>query len=528
MSVLLGLLLPILSATDILAQAPDSVSFQGLLTETGGSPLNATVSITFKLYKNDTAVWTETQPSVVVTDGIFNVLLGSVTPLDTVAFNQPIEIGIKVATDPEIKPTTPLAAAPYALGMRGMYAVWAEDGVNESFNVIGGAPNNSVAAGAVGATIGGGGGTDFFSAAPNTVADDFGTVGGGAGNTASLYFATVGGGEDNTASGNHGTVGGGADNTAGLYATVAGGHDNTASSHSSTVGGGSFNTAGGLASTVPGGSSNQAAGGHSLAAGRRAKANHGGTFVWADSSANADLVSTGVDQFLIRAAGGVAIGTNSPRGMLTLRGPEDPIMGPSLFFFGDASDQAESGRIRFVEGTAAANHRGAYIHYDGNANRLHIGRHNTNDTDIANDENVITIPRDNNRVGIRNESPGHPLVVGTDVSNGNGAHATVGGVWTNGSSRSFKDGFEEIDKIDVLERLAVLPVTRWRYRGDDKSEHIGPTAEDFREAFGLGHDQRYITTVDADGVALAAIQGLYEVVLAQQQHIAELEARLSR
>jgi hypothetical protein len=104
----------------------------------------------------------------------------------------------------------------------------------------------------------------------------------------------------------------------------------------------------------------------------------------------------------------------------------------------------------------------------------------------------------------------------------------VGGVWTNGSSRSFKDGFEEIDKIDVLERLAALPVTKWRYRGEDESEHIGPTAEDFREAFGLGHDQRYITTVDADGVALAAIQGLYEVVLAQQQRIAELEARLSR
>jgi hypothetical protein len=202
-------------------------------------------------------------------------------------------------------------------------------------------------------------------------------------------------------------------------------------------------------------------------------------------------------------------------------------MGPSLFFFGNASDQIESGRIRFVEGTGVANHRGAYIHYDGSANTLHIGRHNTSDTLAANEDNVITMPRGNGRVGIQNEEPAHPLHVGTDATNGNGAHVTAAGAWTNGSSRSFKDGFEEIDKIDVLERLAALPVTKWRYRGEDESEHIGPTAEDFREAFGLGHDDRYITTVDADGVALAAIQGMYELLLAQQAEIEALKKRLA-
>ncbi|HEY5564745.1 MAG TPA: hypothetical protein VIL33_04080, partial [Rhodothermia bacterium] len=59
-SVLVGLLLPVLSATDILAQAPDSVSFEGMLTDAGGTPLDTTVSMTFKLYKDATAVWTET------------------------------------------------------------------------------------------------------------------------------------------------------------------------------------------------------------------------------------------------------------------------------------------------------------------------------------------------------------------------------------------------------------------------------------------------------------------------------------
>ncbi|HEX9659185.1 MAG TPA: tail fiber domain-containing protein, partial [Rhodothermales bacterium] len=134
--------------------------------------------------------------------------------------------------------------------------------------------------------------------------------------------------------------------------------------------------------------------------------------------------------------------------------------------------------------------------------------------------------RDSSYVGIQNVSPHYPLHVGVtaDATSGNGAHVTFTGVWTNGSSRTFKDGFEEIDKIDVLERLAALPITKWRYQGTDESEHIGPTAEDFREAFGLGHDERYITTVDADGVALAAVQGLYELVVALQAEVAALKA----
>jgi len=70
---------------------------------------------------------------------------------------------------------------------------------------------------------------------------------------------------------------------------------------------------------VPGGRENTAAGHTSFAAGYRAKANHSGTFVWADSTA-ADFASTGKDQFLIRASGGVGIGTPSPTGQLDVNG----------------------------------------------------------------------------------------------------------------------------------------------------------------------------------------------------------------
>ena len=67
--------------------APELISFQGYVTDLGGNPVNNPgVSIRFRLTEGPTQVWRETQPSVEIVDGVFNVLLGSVTPLDTVAF----------------------------------------------------------------------------------------------------------------------------------------------------------------------------------------------------------------------------------------------------------------------------------------------------------------------------------------------------------------------------------------------------------------------------------------------------------
>ncbi|MFO1496765.1 MAG: tail fiber domain-containing protein, partial [Lysobacterales bacterium] len=90
----------------------------------------------------------------------------------------------------------------------------------------------------------------------------------------------------------------------------------------------------------------------------------------------------------------------------------------------------------------------------------------------------------------------------------NGAKLTAGGTWTNGSSRLFKQGFAAIDPGEVLSRVVSLPISRWTYRNSAEGEHIGPMAEDFQAAFGTGSDNQHIATVDADGVALAAIQGL--------------------
>ncbi|UCG17346.1 MAG: hypothetical protein JSV19_04800 [Phycisphaerales bacterium] len=153
-------------------------------------------------------------------------------------------------------------------------------------------------------TVGGG--------AANTASDEGATVAGGHMNTASGTKSTVAGGYWNTASAPVATVGGGTTNTADeAHATVAGGGGNNASGWAAAVGGGESNTASGSTATIPGGYLNTAAGAYSLAAGRRAKANHTGCLVWADST-DADFASTAGNQFLIRAGGGVGIGTDSP------------------------------------------------------------------------------------------------------------------------------------------------------------------------------------------------------------------------
>jgi len=121
----------------------------------------------------------------------------------------------------------------------------------------------------------------------------------------------------------------------------------------------------------------------------------------------------------------------------------------------------------------------------------------------------------------------YPIQVGTDPSNGNGAYLTTGGVWTNGSDRNSKTDFTAVDAQTVLDKVAALPVTEWRYKGEAADvRHIGPMAQDFKAAFGLGYDERHIGTVDADGVALAAIKALNEKAAALQRENETLRARL--
>jgi hypothetical protein len=369
-------------------------------------------------------------------------------------------------------------------------------------NVIGGSHANAVVAGVRGATIGGGGmpsgesDPDAPNDFPNTVSDHYGTIAGGYGNVAgdnipasvAGRYSTVAGGRLNAATGLESFVAGGYLNRAeGVDSSVGGGTGNQAQANFAVVAGGFSNVARATWAMSPGGQLNCAGGEFSFAAGRRAKvrpnidpswgtctgigttSNPGGdqgTFVWADST-DADFVSTGNDQFLVRADGGVMFNTSE----LTSPASDDvvfharPVSGDAdvdvrlvsrsnrhfNFYLGDAS-----GTLYLVPGSLEAS-----------ANRLTVG--------------------------------------GGSVGN---ASLSNGGTWTNASSRRFKQGFTAIDPIAVLERVVELDISRWTYVGSGEGEHLGPVAEDFHAAFGLGNNDRQIATVDADGVALAAIQGL--------------------
>jgi len=163
---------------------------------------------------------------------------------------------------------------------RGLRLEYATDAGIDFVNLIGGYSGNLVGNAAKGATIAGGGSSDpgFF----NQVLGDFGTIAGGAANTAS----------------------------GGPYATVGGGANNAANNTFATISGGSDNSASGFAGTVPGGGANSAGGDYSFAAGTYAKANHRGAFVWADNSSFTDFASTANHQFNVRAGGGVRLVTS--------------------------------------------------------------------------------------------------------------------------------------------------------------------------------------------------------------------------
>jgi hypothetical protein len=101
------------------------------------------------------------------------------------------------------------------------------------------------------------------------------------------------------------------------------------------------------------------------------------------------------------------------------------------------------------------------------------------------------------------------------------------GTLTQGSSREIKTGFAALDPRETLNRVAALPVSLWSYRTDGLGvRHVGPMAEDFHRAFGLGADARHIAPSDQAGVALVAIQGLHQEAQEKDREIAGLTARI--
>ncbi len=447
---------------------------------------------------------------------------------------------------------------PLELRVNNQRGLRLEPGANNSVNIIGGSAGNSIAAGIAGGTVAGGGAVNYFGElVTNRVASNFGTVSGGAYNEIQALSAgaVIGGGWFNTVqqSASYATIGGGTRNriqSVADSATIAGGYQNSIlpGAFQATIGGGVVNRIGNDAvgsfigggqdnsigtnsfyATIAGGNQNSippnsdyatiaggiynTAAGRAFAAGNRARALHRGTFVWADGQEE-DFASTGQNQFNIRASGGVGIGTGNPQGALHIYSANNPATVRV-----QSSGTPGFGRIEFVSDPqgSGTEWRPGYIQAADNGGFTGGLSFVVNGTGFDNRfGEVETMRLVNGRVGIGTVAPTTLLQVGNATCNGT--------TWINASDRNTKTGFATVDTAAMLAAVVALPVARWRYTNDPATVHVGPMAQDFRAAFGVGPDDKHIATVDADGVALAAIQGLNQKL---QNTVKERDSRIS-
>ena len=420
-------------------------------------------------------------------------------------------------------------------------------------NVMMGFSGNRIEPRIVAATIGGGGRYGF----PHRVYGDMGTIGGGAGNEA-FSLATVGGGGGNLASGIRTTIGGGEHNAATLDsatigggygnlaaashatiaggmanaatevdATVGGGSGNSASERHSSIGGGSMNKAGGFASSIGGGVYNKASATYSRVGGGIANASSGMESTVSggagnDASGESAFVGGGMNNHATgpystvgggRAnEAGIGKDTTADGAYATVGGGMGNRAGGRFSVVPGGTQNVASGDYSFAAGTRARvepGHEGAFLYSDHK------------DCDFSSISPNEFAARATG--GVR-------IVTGIDASGSTSAGVRIGpgsGSWETLSDRHVKTAFSPVDGREILDRLKTVPILSWRYRTEDPAaRHIGPTAQDFHQAFQVGTDERYINSMDADGIAMAAIQGLYDAVRERNRTIEAHEKRI--
>ena len=128
-------------------------------------------------------------------------------------------------------------------------------------------------------------------------------------------------------------------------------------------------------------------------------------------------------------------------------------------------------------------------------------------------------------VGMNNTSPGFPLEVGTDGTNGNGAHVTTGGVWTMGSSREFKENINELGSREAFDALASLNPVRFRYKLEPEEEYVGFIAEDVPELVAT-NSRKYLTSMDVVAVLTKVVKEQQTAMEEQAGIIEQLSTKL--
>lgn len=365
--------------------------------------------------------------------------------------------------------------APLDFRVNNQRALRIEPNAANTPNIIGGYAGNIVSNGMHGAFIGGGG----HSTGRNRVGGNYASVLGGYGNTAGGAVSTAMG-AGTTASGDYATAMGQGARASGYIATAMGEWTIASGNYSTAMG--SSTKASGDCSTAMG-SRTEASGEFSFAAGRLAQANHDGAFVWADSEYDY-FNSTTTNQFSLRASGGVRLSDSTP----------------SISFGATTRQMLDLYNQDYGVGVQAST---LYQRSNSRFSWFRGGVHSNTQND-----------------------PGAGGVVAMTLTSGG---LTVNGTFVSASDRNVKEDFQPVDPQAVLAKVVALPLSEWRYKDDEeRSRHLGPVAQDFHAAFGLGADDKHIATVDADGVALAAIQGLNQKLEDENAQLRERLARLEQ
>ncbi len=303
----------------------------------------------------------------------------------------------------------------------------------------------------------------------------------GTDNSAAGNSSAIGGGERDTAQAVYSGISSGYSNIAGSGITdtgayVGGGYNNAALGRYSSIAGGRANSAQGLYSAVAGGFNNRAVGWHSTVAGG------------ADNRTNAQN----------SAILGGEYHDNTGEWSSVLGGTQDTLTANADYSvaFGAQVYLNNAYRAGFFDGAWSGN---------------------------------FGINRDDRDGGIN-----FPLHIGTNIFNGNGAHLTGGGTWTNSSSRKFKDHFQALEGKELLSKIAATPIESWQYKGGSE-KHIGPVAEDFVAAFDVGttredgnRDNEYLAPSDVAGVALLGVQELLKQNEELRQLVEELQKEVEK
>ena len=121
-------------------------------------------------------------------------------------------------------------------------------------------------------------------------------------------------------------------------------------------------------------------------------------------------------------------------------------------------------------------------------------------------------------VGIGTTSPSFPLQMGS------GAYVSSGGVWTNASSREYKQDIKSLTRDEAVETLTALQPVQFRYKTDPKEKHVGFIAEDVPDLV-ASTDRKGMSAMDVVAVLTKVVQDQQKTIAALSRKVAALEQK---